>query len=152
MTNVTFEQATLLDAEQILALQKLAYRSEAALYEDDALPPLLQTLEELREEFEAQVFLKASAEERIVGSVRAFVQDSTCFIGRLIVHPQFQGQGIGSALMTEIERRFEAERLELFTGHKSEGNIRLYEKLGYASFKTQKLTDTLSLVFMEKRA
>ena len=151
MKDVLIEQATLSDAKQILALQKLAYKSEAALYNDDTLPPLLQTLAEIQEAFARQVFLKASVAETIVGSVRAFAQDGTCFVGRLIVHPHFQKRGIGSALMTRIEQRFEeAERFELFTGYKSEGNIRLYEKLGYAVFETEQATDALSLVFMEK--
>lgn len=35
------------DAAAILALQKLAYQSEARLYNDFSIPPLLQTLEEL---------------------------------------------------------------------------------------------------------
>lgn len=151
MNNVLIEQATLLDAEQILTLQKLAYQSEAVLYNDHTLPPLTQTIEDMYNEFGKQVFLKAFEAETVVGSVRAFALNSTCFIGRLIVHPDFQKQGIGRTLMTEIERCFKkTERFELFTGYKSKGNILLYEKLGYASFRTQKVTDTLSPVFMQK--
>ena len=39
--------ATLDDAQKILALQHLAYQTEAALYDDDTLPPLLDTLDDL---------------------------------------------------------------------------------------------------------
>lgn len=151
MKNMLLEQATSLDAEQILALQKLAYQSEAVLYNDYSLPPLIQTLEDICREFTKQIFLKALVGENLVGSVRAFAESDTCFIGRLVVHPQFQKRGVGSSLMTKIEERFKrAGRFELFTGHKSEGNILLYKKLGYIAFKTEKVTDTLSLVFMEK--
>jgi hypothetical protein len=53
--------------------------------------------------------------------------------------------------MQEIETLCaNAERLELFTGHKSEGNIRLYQQLGYNIFKTEQVKETLSLVFMQK--
>ena len=38
------------DAAEILALQKLAYASEAALYGDETLPPLMQSLEQLQAE------------------------------------------------------------------------------------------------------
>lgn len=38
------EKATVSDAEEVLAFQKLAYRSEAEIYGDDRLPPLVQTL------------------------------------------------------------------------------------------------------------
>jgi hypothetical protein len=41
-------------------------------------------------------------------------------------------------------------RFELFTGHKSEKNIHIYKKLGYKNFKTDKITDNLNLIYMEK--
>ena len=41
------QHAELRDAAEILALQKIAYRSEAAIYDDDAIPPLTQTLAEM---------------------------------------------------------------------------------------------------------
>ena len=43
------EIAMIQDAEEILALQKLAYRSEAEIYEDYSIAPLIQTLEETNE-------------------------------------------------------------------------------------------------------
>ena len=38
------EPAMIEDAAEILALQKLAYRSEAEIYNDFSIQPLLQTL------------------------------------------------------------------------------------------------------------
>ncbi len=38
------ERAIISDAEEILSLQKLAYRSEAEIYNDFNIPPLVQTL------------------------------------------------------------------------------------------------------------
>lgn len=71
--------------------------------------------------------------------------EGSCFIGRLIVHPDFQNRGIGTGLMNKIERRFrDSARFELFTGHKSEGNIRLYRKLGYSIFKREPINDRLT--------
>ena len=145
------ERADISDAEEILNLQKLAYQSEAAIYEDDSIPPLTQTFDEIRADFNKQVFLKASDEGRIIGSVRGYIKEATCFIGRLIVHPEFQNQGIGTKLMNEIEYHLrKAKRFELFTGHKSEKNISLYQKLGYRTFRVQKVTENLNLLFMEK--
>ena len=48
------EQASAEDAAEILALQKLAYRSEAELYDDYTIPPLTQTLEEMHDDIETQ--------------------------------------------------------------------------------------------------
>jgi predicted N-acetyltransferase YhbS len=147
----TIEPADILDAEEILDLQKLAYRSEAAIYEDYTIPPLIQTHEEMLVDFDDNLFLRASYEGKIIGAVRGRLYRGTCFIGRLIVHPAHQGGGLGTCLMGEIERSFpKAERYELFTGHRSEGNLRLYTRLGYRAFKRQKISETLEFVYMEK--
>lgn len=145
------ERAGVEDAEEILSLQRLAYQSEAAIYDDYTIPPLRQTLEEIRADFEGQVFLKASADGRIIGSVGARMQEKTCFIGRLIVHPDFQNRGIGTRLLNEIEETFsQAERFELFTGNRSERNLYLYRKLGYEPFRSEMASEELGLVFLEK--
>jgi hypothetical protein len=53
--------------------------------------------------------------------------------------------------MNEIEHAFShAARFELFTGHLSERNLYLYRKLGYRSFKQERITDALTLVYLEK--
>jgi ribosomal protein S18 acetylase RimI-like enzyme len=121
---MTIEEADAKDAEEILGLQKLAYQSEAAIYDDYTIAPLTQSLDEIEADFQRQVFLKASADGKIVGCVRGYVRDGTCFIGRLIVHPDLQNQGIGTRLMNEIEKHFhQARRYELFTGEKSGRNL-----------------------------
>jgi ribosomal protein S18 acetylase RimI-like enzyme len=150
---ITISDATPNDAGAILALQKLAYESEARLYSDWLLPPLTQTLESLLEEFSNSIILKAVVAEQLVGSVRAKEWLGTCAIGRLIVQPALQGQGIGSTLMASVESRFpNVARFELFTGSKSEANIRLYRRLGYNVTRTQVLSGTASLTYMEKLA
>jgi ribosomal protein S18 acetylase RimI-like enzyme len=148
---VTIEAASTEDAEAILVLQKLAYQSEAKLYNDWSLPPLTQTIDSLRDEFTHSIVLKAALGERIVGSVRARQNGDVCAIGRLVVHPELQGKGIGSQLLRSIEARFgRVAKYELFTGSKSEGNIRLYQRHGYTIARTEPLSQTVSLVFMEK--
>ena len=139
------------DAQAVLALQKLAYQSEARLYDDWSLPALTQTLESLREEFAASAVLKAAIDQRIVGSVRAKVTAGTCGIGRLVVDPAFQGRGIGSKLLLAIEARFQGvARFELFTGSKSAANIRLYQRHGYVITRTQPLSAAVAITFLEK--
>ncbi|MEN6438382.1 MAG: GNAT family N-acetyltransferase [Syntrophobacter sp.] len=146
------EQAFLEDAKEILDLQKLAYQSEAAIYDDFAIPPLTQTLDQIRKDFDRWFFLKVYFDGKIIGSVRAVMKEGTCHIGRLIVHPDFQGRGVGTLLMKEIETRFgRAERFELFTGSRSERNLRFYRELGYCPFASEAATDRLTLIFLEKR-
>lgn len=144
-------QAGIQDAGEILELQRLAYQSEAAIYSDYTIPPLIQTLAELEQDFQRQVFLKVRVEGRIIGSVRAFVRNGTCFIGRLIVHPEYQNRGVGTRLMAAVENHFiGVRRYELFTGHKSERNLYLYGKLGYRLCRTEPLSDRVTTLVLEK--
>jgi hypothetical protein len=53
--------------------------------------------------------------------------------------------------MRAIEEHFvTAKRYELFTGHLSEGNLRLYRWLGYTEFRKETVSPQLQLVYLEK--
>jgi len=139
------------DAVEILKLQKLAYQSEAKLYNNFDIPPLKQTIDEIKKQFESHLFLKAVCEGRIIGTVRAYEDNGICYVGRLAVHPDYQNKGIGTALMNEIERGFESKRFELFVGTKSSKNIHLYKKLGYTIYKTDRYEcGDIEIFYMEK--
>lgn len=149
--SILIEHASVEDAVEILSLQKLAYRSEAEIYNDFGIEPLVQSLEQFQTQFNDHVVLKAVFYETIIGSVRAIEKNCTCYIGKLMVHPNHQNQGIGSRLMNAIEGLFPKSRYELFTGSKSTKNIRLYEKLGYTTFCERTITSDFGLVYLEKR-
>jgi len=72
--SMVIEPAQLEDAAEILVLQKLAYRDEAALYDDYTIPPLSQTLQETERDFKNQLVLKATIDGQIIGSVRAYLK------------------------------------------------------------------------------
>jgi GNAT superfamily N-acetyltransferase len=139
------------DLRKILELQKVAFLQEARLYNKFDIQPLTQTIEEIKAEFKTKIILKAEVGSRIVGSVRANTSDDDCWVNKLMVHPDYQGQGIGKALLREIEKYFpRVKKFKLGTGAKSKNNIRLYEKAGYSVIKYDKFHDGVEAVFMEK--
>ncbi len=163
------------DAPEILALQKVAYQSEAEIYGDDSLPALQQSLEQLEAEFERRpgpeiqvpgsidvpggkrgaaepvVFLKAVVNGKIIGSIRGHALEDTAYLSRMIVHPYFRRRGIGRRLLDEIELAFpQVRRFEAFTGHQSKRNLYQLTQRGYQAFKTEAFTPAINWVFLQK--
>lgn len=145
------ERASEEDLAEILALQKEAFLS-VALFEDNMLlPPMVQTQADIAGEYQEKHFIKYTVGGRIVGSVRAHVDgEGVCHIGRLIVHPDHQGEGIGKALMREIEGIYHTCSVyELFTGSHIKKNIAFYKNLGYAETEERE-EDGVALVYLRK--
>lgn len=140
------------DLPELLALQKRAFQSEAMLLQTNRIPPLLQTLPELEEEFQKGFFYKAVEEGVLLGSVRGRVDGGTLYIGKLMTAPEQRGKGVGTRLMNHIEGQFPALRKELFTSSQSVANIRLYKKLGYRFFRQERQGDFLFYYFEKSPA
>lgn len=122
------------DAGEILTLQRAAYVTEARAHQDFALPPLLQSIDELRAELADPDVLALGVRDqnRLVGAVRLRRVGRTVEFGRLTVVPDRQGQGIGSFLLRHAETVFpDTTEIRLFTGEHSSANLRLYQRLGY---------------------
>ncbi|MFD7997036.1 GNAT family N-acetyltransferase [Streptomyces mexicanus] len=155
--SVTISAATEQDAEQILKLQYLSFQSEAALYGNYRIDPLVQSLDSVREEVARDCVVVARLGEEVVGSVRGrLAEDGTAFIGKLCVHPRLQGHGIGARLLRAVEaaltEKHGATRFRLHTGHRSEGNLRLYRRVGYETVGTDQGSDGVPMIVLEKPA
>lgn len=109
--SVTISVATEQDVEQIFRLQYLCFQSEAALYGNYRLPPLVQSLDSVRAEVAADCVFVARLGEEVVGSVHGTVtEDGAAAIGKLCVHPRLQGHGIGARLLRAAEAALVEER------------------------------------------
>ncbi|MFC4639505.1 GNAT family N-acetyltransferase [Deinococcus hohokamensis] len=138
------------DLPGLLALQRRAYASEAALYPEATLPPLTETLAELAAEAGRQTLLTGRLDGQLVATVRGHVDAAGLGqIGRLAVDPDAQGQGHGTALLGAIEAALPVSTLELFTGARSSANLRLYERLGYRRHRTE-VRGGVTMVFLRK--
>ncbi|MDN5915839.1 MAG: GNAT family N-acetyltransferase [Pseudonocardia sp.] len=123
------------DAGEVLTLQRAAYVSEAQLHDDLHLTPLTQDLAGLREELgrESVVAWGIRDSARLVAAIRIVEGDGSACVNRLVVAPDRQGEGFGSALLAYAEDQLgdEVAVVELFTGEHSAANLRLYGRFGY---------------------
>lgn len=139
------------DAGEVMTLQRAAFVSEAQIYGSADMPPLTQTLEEVRAELRAGDGLTARIDGRLVGAIRFVEKEDLLLIGRIAIAPDLQGEGIGRALLEAAERSSSAAEAELFTGSLSEANLRLYLSCGYEERERVPDGDGSAQVFLRKR-
>lgn len=140
------------DLPDILRVQKAAFSPIAAMLHKETLPPLLHTLTDIEADFDTQLILKYTLDGRIVGSVRAYVDDhNVCHIGKLVVLPEYQSCGIGKALMQAAHERFSGCALfELFTSKNIAHIVDFYRKLGYAETRSEPVEGDC-LVYLQRK-
>ncbi|HEX2959212.1 MAG TPA: NADH-quinone oxidoreductase subunit NuoB [Chitinispirillaceae bacterium] len=149
---LTISRAELADAPELLSIQKLAFQSEAEIYNDFSLSPLQQTLGEIQSDFQNRTFFKAVMNNTIVGSVRARMEGATCHIGRLAVNPVYQNLGIGKKLLSSVESHFNsAEKYQVYTSHNSKRNIFLFQRQGYKWFKKEPVSPARERIYFQKK-
>ncbi|MFE9828341.1 GNAT family N-acetyltransferase [Streptomyces halstedii] len=155
--SVTISAATARDAEQIFRLQYLCFQSEAELYGNYRIAPLVQTLASVRDEVATDLVCVARLGDEVVGSVCGSLdEEGVGRIGRLCVHPRLRGHGLGTRLLRAAESALvdggAATRFRLSAGERSEGNLRLYRKAGYARVGDTTGEDGVRLILLEKPA
>ena len=133
------------DAGELFTLRRAAFVTEAQQYDDPNIPPLTQTLAELKEDLARPdvVTLGAWLGTRLVGSIRVLLEPGKATLGRFAVAPDLQGKGIGSRLLLEIVPKLPegTEEVWVFTGRDSLQNLAFYASQGYEHQHDQMVGD-----------
>jgi GNAT superfamily N-acetyltransferase len=112
-------------AGEVLTLQRAAYVGEAMIY-DQFLPPLFETLDEVTGVLGSDITVLGIRDGgRLIGTVRIKPDGE---IARLAVAPDRQHEGLGTRL---LQAAIERGGTWLFTGDRSNANLRLYGKHGF---------------------
>lgn len=139
--NQPFE-ITSIAAEHIVPLQQFLHDVWSVSYQHtlgqnliDELTADLHTKEKLSAEIgdDCKLSLGAFADTKLIGHVMAvFEGPQNVYIGRLYVDPDFQGQGVGRALLQAAEAAFDSATsatLEVFED--SCAAVKFYKRMGY---------------------
>jgi tRNA (guanine37-N1)-methyltransferase len=121
------------DAGEILTLQRACWMQEQQANPDAWVPALHESLDDVRRWLPEWTVLTMRRAGRLVGGARARLDGDVWDIGRLMVAPDLQGQGLGRVLFEAIEAAAPAEATSyaLFTGAGSTENLRFYKRAGY---------------------
>ena len=152
MTGVEYRQLGPESAGEVLTLQRAAFVEEARLYGTAEIPPLVETLDEVRRELLSATMIGALLAGRLIGAIRLTVEGPIGWISRVAVAPDQQAKGIGSDLLGAVEAAAppQVRRFQLAAGEKSSANVSMYERRGYREFSRRVDSAGVELILMAK--
>lgn len=116
--------------EELYELQRASYLVEAKLINFFEIPPLKETLEELKVCGES--FLGYFEDENLAGAISYTIDDEVLTICRMVVHPNHFRKGIAQKLLTAVEETNKENTLfKVSTGKENNPAKGLYLKNGY---------------------
>jgi GNAT superfamily N-acetyltransferase len=122
-------------AVELLQLQRAAYRVEAELIGSSEIPPLRESLDELRGC--GETFLGAYLRGILVGGVSWKLDGATVDIHRLVVDPGHARRGIGTTLIrAALAANPNAARVTVQTGEANTPAARFYLREGFTPVRT----------------
>lgn len=121
------------DVPELFTLTRACWVQEAQSNNRLDIPALTEDLEAVRASLDTTQTWVARRAGRLIGSVRTELRGDELHIGRLMVAPDLQGQGLGRLLLEHAERTAPdgIREYRLLTGAKSGSNLRRYRRAGY---------------------
>jgi ribosomal protein S18 acetylase RimI-like enzyme len=148
METIAIRQAQEEDQEAVVACVRAAYsRYIARIGKEPA--PMLADYEALIAHGNVYVI---PDEAEVRGVLVMMAQGKSMFVENVAVHPRWQGQGLGRALMAFVEERAREERLDevrLYTNELMTENLRFYHRLGFEE-EGRHVEDGYRRVFLRK--
>ncbi|MGD8545235.1 MAG: GNAT family N-acetyltransferase [Candidatus Bathyarchaeota archaeon] len=116
------------DIDQIVEILKLNYQYGHP--EVDG-PEAMKRVSECK----MAIFLVFETDDKVVGIIRGNYDGSRAIIHQLSVHPQYQRQGIGTALVNEVVRMFRERDAPTVSATVIEESLLFWQKNGFRRTK-----------------
>ncbi|MFF4542595.1 GNAT family N-acetyltransferase [Streptomyces aureus] len=131
-------------------LQRASYAVEARLIGFDGIPPLHESLEQLRACGES--FLGVRDELRLVGAVAwTRLPNGALDICRLVVHPAAHRRGVATALLDALDSIEPAELTIVSTGTANLPAFALYRRRGFIPVGERQVALGVTVTLLERK-
>lgn len=148
-------KATESDIKEIWKMQVEAFKDLLEKYQDYDMSPATESYENVLNKYKqpwtSYYFITRNNEK--VGAVRVIDKKdgSRKRIAPIWIMPDFRNQGLAQLAMREVEKLYDSHHWQLDTILQEEGNIYLYEKLGYKRIgEIENIKDGMDIVYFHK--
>lgn len=153
--SVTLRQVKREDVGTVWKMQVEAFSELLTKYQDYDMSPAAEPVEKVMARFEQPwtTYFFIEAEGTNVGAVRVVDKKdgSRKRISPLWIMKEYRGRGYAQEAIKAVEAIYGQDNWCLDTILQEEGNLHLYEKMGYIrTGKTEKINDRMDIVFFEK--
>ena len=153
--SITLEKATESDMKEIWKMQVEAFKSLLVKYQDYDMSPATESYENVLNKYKqpwtCYYFIIKNNEK--VGAVRVIDKKdgSRKRISPIWIMPVFRNQGLGQLAIRELEKIYGSHHWRLDTILQEQGNIYLYEKIGYKRIgDIENIKDGMDIVYLIK--
>ncbi len=131
--DLVIRDASVLELQELLTVQKIAFKRYSNWLSLCQIPALNETLSELREDFHSKHVIAAEVNGKPAGSIKYAINEGVCVLERMSVVPKLHRNGIGRALVNEVEKRVNGNthKISLETRMLGSNILIFFTKLGF---------------------
>ncbi len=136
--------------DQLWNLQQAAYRIEADMIGFDKIPPLLETVDDLRRT--SEIFFGWWEGQQLAGAVSIeMIGPVVMDICRLMVRPDYFRRGIGAGLLSHVLHMPDVHTHRIATGVRNIPALTLYEREGFQYVRDEEIAPGVWLRHLERK-
>jgi len=151
--NLNITRTKMSEAEALLKIQREAFLSDLKKYKDYDTSPAAELLDFFKYKLNHSIHYTIFLNGKIVGGICIVkITDIHYRLFRIFLNPAIQNRGLGSKILTQIEKKFpHVKEWSLDTPKDNTRTRHFYEKFGYKKTKEFKVNDRLTLIEYEKK-